>query len=280
MTNRDRFDAGVPHAPETARLWGEGISDDVDTHLTAADPHSGAYVADNDVRVPPTPVGQDDGRILVVDSDALIYGDAAAGGAAISPHWPLIKKGLRITPDVGFATITLGEPMTSFGTDLGRMWAGPVMVPGGMLVDRFLFSIPTAGPAGSLVRAGIYLPDADMRPRDLLIDLGTVAADTTGAKQFVIDPLLELRASDGLVYAVLVPQGVAPDTLRFEVADGPRNFVPGPFGSTGLGSQYLSRNTGFSSSGTSHTGPLPATFGNYQQNTSPRAVFVQLGKAS
>ena len=42
-TNRARFDAGVPHAPETARLWGEGISDDVDTHLTAADPHSGAY---------------------------------------------------------------------------------------------------------------------------------------------------------------------------------------------------------------------------------------------
>ena len=47
-TNRARFDAGVPHAPETARLWGEGISDDVDTHLTAADPHSGAYVAPGD----------------------------------------------------------------------------------------------------------------------------------------------------------------------------------------------------------------------------------------
>ena len=41
MTNRDRFDAGVPHAPETARLWGEAISDDVDAHETgkAASPH-------------------------------------------------------------------------------------------------------------------------------------------------------------------------------------------------------------------------------------------------
>ena len=51
MTNRDRFDAGVPHAPETARLWGEGISDDVDTHLTAADPHSGAYATPADLTV-------------------------------------------------------------------------------------------------------------------------------------------------------------------------------------------------------------------------------------
>ena len=108
----------------------------VSTHNSAADAHG--------ARLPPTPVGEADGRILTVASDALVYADAAGGGidnltrALVAPDarlWPVYESGLR---DVEVETSAIG-----LAADSGQLWEAPTR--GG--VTSTLFYAPPADPA-------------------------------------------------------------------------------------------------------------------------------------
>jgi hypothetical protein len=70
------------------------------------------------------------------------------------------------------------------------------------VVDAIRCEVTTAGSAGTVVRMGIYAPGSDGAPDALIVDAGTVLADTTGIKSITINQTIS-----GLVHCVLVAQG-------------------------------------------------------------------------
>jgi hypothetical protein len=88
----------------------------VSTHNDASDAHG--------VRLPPTPVGQDDGRILVVDDDALVYGDAPEGGGGDMDTTQLLPPETLVVRD-DFARADTSPGPSALGTALtGQAWTG------------------------------------------------------------------------------------------------------------------------------------------------------------
>jgi hypothetical protein len=63
--------------------------------------------------------------------------------------------------------------------------ASPFYIPVSTSFDRIAVNVTTAGTASALVRLGIYNV-VDGLPTTLVIDAGTVAADTTGVKEITI----------------------------------------------------------------------------------------------
>ena len=84
----------------------------------------------------------------------------------------------------------------------------PVYFPVATQVDEITISIFAAGSAGAVVRLGIYTQGTDGLPDALILDAGTVAADSTGVKAIVVNETVT-----GLVWCVAVPQ-VAGSTIR------------------------------------------------------------------
>ncbi|MCA1791512.1 MAG: hypothetical protein LC667_17185, partial [Thioalkalivibrio sp.] len=65
---RDLWDLLDPVLPTRVKDWGEAISDAADDIGTTV----------------PDPTGEDDGRILKVASDALVYGDESGGAGGVT----------------------------------------------------------------------------------------------------------------------------------------------------------------------------------------------------
>jgi peptidoglycan/xylan/chitin deacetylase (PgdA/CDA1 family) len=105
-----------------------------------------------------------------------------------------------------------GPPGAAPGTltlPVGRCTITPFWVPQATTIDRLAAEVTTGG-ASSVARIGIYDSTPDDRPGSLVLDAGTVAADTAGVKEATVSQ--PLRA--GLYWLALAVQGSSSVTLR------------------------------------------------------------------
>jgi hypothetical protein len=144
-------------------------------------------------------------------------------------------------------------------TTAGNMTAIPMWLPTSMTAVSIECQVSTAGAAGSLVRLGIYSPGTGDNPATLVLDAGTVAADTTGVKAITISQPL----SGGLCWLAAVAQGGTPTMISVGSGSMPP-VVPASFGG-GTNCYYVS----------GATGALPSTFGSVTPFTGGIKVMVK-----
>lgn len=158
---------------------------------------------------------------------------------------PVIPAGQYVLPCGAGAVATAA-------TGNGSLRLAPWRVERAITIDRLAVEVTTAGEAGSVFRLGAY-GDSSGYPGALLVDGGTVAGDTTGAKEVTITALV---LTPGLYWIGGAAQVAAttPPTMRCLSNYSPA--VPIRLGSslpatTGATQGYLQ--TGVS-------GALPSTF--------------------
>lgn len=106
---------------------------------------------------------------------------------------------------------SFGGTSSAAALTANTLYASPLWVPrAGMAVDRIGINVTVAGTAGKLARLMVYYATADALPGDLLLDAGTVAVDTTGAKEITI----ALTLPQGLLFTAVVSDG-APTITTF-----------------------------------------------------------------
>lgn len=66
----------------------------------------------------------------------------------------------------------------------------PMLVATPITLDQLACEVTTAGGAATTLRMGIYNADTDWQPTSLVVDAGTVAADSTGVKTASISTTL------------------------------------------------------------------------------------------
>lgn len=96
------------------------------------------------------------------------------------------------------------QPSTSSRPN-GYLTAIPFAVDRPLTITALGIEVTTVGNAGAVLRLGVYA-DSGGQPGTLLVDGGTVAADTTGVKTLAITPL---ALPVGFVYLAACPQNAA-----------------------------------------------------------------------
>lgn len=125
--------------------------------------------------------------------------------------------------------------------------------------------VTTPGQAGALIRMGIYNDDGHGQPNSLLIDAGTVAADTTGTKQITIN----LPIQPGKYHLAYVAQNCATTAPNVEISTG--TVIP-PIPLNSAANAWLTNQNCFSQTGI--TGALPASWGSVSQGASGAVVAI------
>lgn len=95
--------------------------------------------------------------------------------------------------------------VTNDNSTEGQLTVTPVVVSRRQTFDRIGFYVRAAGSAGSVFRLGIYSGDGAGEPVTLVLDAGTVLADTFGLKEITISQTL----SAGRYWLAVVLQGGA-----------------------------------------------------------------------
>lgn len=139
-----------------------------------------------------------------------------------------------------------------------RMYLVPFWLPVAKAVDRIMVNVTVAGAAATVARLGIYGVDVSTyEPGALLLDAGTVATDTTGAKEATVSYTL----AAGLFYAAVWCSGTPTLTT---IASGNRPAV-------GNSSANGSPNPAFIKDGAYSGGlPNPAGTGLSSQSSCPQ----------
>jgi hypothetical protein len=101
----------------------------------------------------------------------------------------------------GFYTQT-GSALSTNAPALNTMVLIPLLIENRRAFDRIACDVTTAGGTGGLARLGIYQSDVNGMPSSLIVDAGTVANTTTGAKTVSISQTL----GPGLYWLALVSQ--------------------------------------------------------------------------
>ncbi|ATS93105.1 hypothetical protein SEA_PATIO_23 [Gordonia phage Patio] len=190
-------------------------------------------------------------------------GEATAGAHAVpkSQHDQTMLKALlggdKIVPLVG----GLWYPIPGTGTTTTRATAnngesrfGRIVAGRDCVLDAMALEVTTAGTAGSLLRFGIY--DYDPLTNvigPLLVDAGTVEAETVGVKTISIPGGLSVDAGDHLLVGAAVQGNPATRPVL-------RAMVSNDAFLTSNGASQVS-GTGISNLTSTMTGPLPATPG-------------------
>jgi hypothetical protein len=114
----------------------------------------------------------------------------------------------------GYGTV-LGTNALTFNT----IYAAPLFVPLGGVINRIVFEVTTAGGAGSVARVGLYaaLSKSDIAPGRLVVDGGEVV--TSGATGVKVATLSNIRLEPGLYWTSYLC-GVAAPTVRVLGATG------------------------------------------------------------
>lgn len=129
--------------------------------------------------------------------------------------------------------------------------------------------IITAGQTGATVRLGVYSdePTQGVYPGALVADFGTMAADSTGRKDFTISQYLSV----GLYWAVVCVQN-NPTTPATEIKMT-SGYTPG---AAGLYSDLVNLfSGGFKENTAATTGGLPATFPLPENSTRQSKIYVR-----
>jgi hypothetical protein len=196
---------------------------------------------------PGVPVGGSAGEVLVKQSATdfdLGYG----------------MRHLDYTP---VSTLAYGHHAnTSLVMVLNRVNYQPVLLPRAVTLSQLTAQVFTAGAAGSVVRLGIYLPDSNGRPGELLVDAGTIDGTVTGVQSISISETV-----GGLIYLAAASQ-VAVCTMRAISSSS----IP-EYSGTDPAALLNNRNI-FNEN--SVTGALPANAGTLILNTAGPAMRVTI----
>ena len=140
------------------------------------------------------------------------------------------------------------------------LYAIPLWLPGPTPITSIECQVTTAGAAGTVVRMGAYAPSTvNDRPTALLLDAGTIAADSTGVKAIPVTATLPA----GLVWLTACCQG---GTASFtSVGAGSLTPVVGWSFAAGMNA-YIAPSV---------TDALPATFALYNSFTGGIKVMVK-----
>lgn len=160
-------------------------------------------------------------------------------------------------------TPATGSSIGTFTLPDGQMFAAPLAVPASTYLTGIGINVQAAGSTGAVIRLGIYA-DAAGEPGALVLDAGTVAATATGAVSVGIGTTV----GPGTYWLCAVLQGApatAPGVYATQGSAGVAN------NSLGNITQYGS--VGVSTSASTYTGALPATFPGFNpQGTFPRVA--------
>lgn len=186
------------------------------------------------------PAGGTAGQALVLDADATTVKWGAAGGPAGA------VTGVR----PGLFYPSPRRVLTTTALPLNELRAVPYRLEMATSFDRIAVEISTAA-AGSAVRLGIYADNGRAYPGALVLDAGSVAADTVGIKALIIAQAL----NPGVYWIAAVAQ-----TAGCSV----RSYVEGDIPAAGLvafdtiGNAPFSAPSCYTQAGV--TAALPATF--------------------
>ncbi len=101
-----------------------------------------------------------------------------------------------------YSAQTVGTGTAAVTPAAGELRMTPVYLPVPRAIDRVGCNVSNVGTAGHVARLGVYNADqATGLPATVFIDAGTVAVDTTGAKEVVVSATLH-----GLYWLCLAPQ--------------------------------------------------------------------------
>lgn len=196
----------------------------------------------------PIPVGSGDADLADIAAIADVQGDIIVRGAA---GWERLAKSSTATDVLtagasqpAWAAASGGggggggvpnlSPVTKIGsynrsvvdsnfhagvaylTNLNRLVWSACWLAESITIDRLAISMQTPGGAGAVLRLGAWGAGADGQPGALIVDAGTVAADSGGIKEATVSAVLPA----GRVWFGLVPQV---DTCA--VHGGPTNMT-------------------------------------------------------
>lgn len=172
--------------------------------------------------------------------------------------WETTPNIIRWSPGTYYGTVP-GTITTRTATDQ-REWMTALDVPlGGAISEIGAEIVTTAGNAGSTIRFGIRL-DNNGIPGDLLVDLGTVAADTTGVKTLAVSlstANANRLARGGRFWVTVTAQGATTTAPTMRANSNPTFGVGGIDAASALGGAGGA--CGWVSSGTIGTGGLSAS---------------------
>lgn len=173
-----------------------------------------------------------------------------------------VTKPPKVPWKTGYYYSSQVSSMTTHNPDNNNMYASAVVIPNSVIVSSMNIEVTVAASSG-VVRMGIYADNGGV-PGTLILDAGTVANTTTGAKAKVVSQPL----SPGVYWVALVTQGTpgTKATYRgiFTTIDG----FPQPLTATYVRSCF--------SDYTGVAGALPATFTVSGHDTG-EIGFIQLG---
>lgn len=188
----------VDQAAATASLRTLGTSS---TQAAAGNhAHSGAYVAvadldaKGDLLVASANDAYDNlavgtnGYVLTADSAQTlgVKWAAASGGA------PAEGRALDATYTAGALVVPgiEGTSVATYAMGANSIRYTPWYLATSITLDRLVVEITTAGAAGKVLRLGIYNANTNWQPTSLVLDAGTVAADSLGVKTITINQAL------------------------------------------------------------------------------------------
>lgn len=188
------------------------------------------------------------GYVPTATSSSAATWQAAAGGSSASAFGAIPRTGRYSGPSIprlgNFGTIIAAE---------ATLHCMPLIVLYGGTADRMLFNIDTGGTTGAICRLGIY-SDSSGYPGALLLDAGTVAAETTGVKSITISQALTAGTRYWLAIATQGGAGTRPSVSSLSAAstNAARNFLGSAAAATGEDEGSWTQ--------TSVTGAFPANF--------------------
>lgn len=132
--------------------------------------------------------------------------------------------GLRKRYEAGMYYQTNGTPAadSTLITVANTIYFHAFAVGEALTVDRISLGVTTAAAAGAVLRLGIYASDADNQPGALVLDAGTIAADSTGYKEITISQAL---SANTLYWIAVVPQVTGTPTVRASGAGAGAEWV-------------------------------------------------------
>lgn len=176
----------------------------------------------------PTPVGENDGDVLTVSSDALVYATPSAGSVVATPM-PIYDGGSvrdygipgSMPTGSGSAAVSANRPNFGvFRCETATSFVGAC--------------IYVAAGAGTNARAAVYACDTDWQPVDLVVDFGLFGTATAGLKNaaavFDLDPgiyttVLVCDGTPTLAYVNSIPPwGIAAETA-FSTFRNPQSLI-------------------------------------------------------
>ena len=172
-----------------------------------------------------------------------------------APVAPRFAPGLYYGPEGARSVVT---------TTAGTLTAVPFWVPVAQAFDRIGTEVTVAGAASSVVRLGVYADNGSGLPGALLFEAGTVAGDSTGAKEIKISRTL----SAGLYWLGLVGQRGTPQVRAVS-----NNILGGAGVSTLAVATGASPRPGYYMAGVS--GALPPTWTMSGQTAAPGVVVLR-----